>query len=280
MEKSNNRAISPPQTYLFEWSNNGWGFGRKNADIVQLLEPTTSPGPSGSELRNAPSFVSTTSTLVQDVKSDGSFFKMFSPSPSTDDKPEGEMSTQTTAAAAIRGDQVYHVRHLKWSSKSYELFEGPSPPPVSDEGSGEKSGDGGETGRKLMDIQQEGCWDCKSTYTNADAKTTVMSKFKGEGGEPFWSVNRSFNDFDGVHYKIQTGWFDDLTITRTEDKMVIARFDRTKFTIHEIGKLTILAPVTPSFLHLLLSTTFMKYLQDRTRRQQVGAPGTGGKRKM
>ncbi|KAG9007802.1 hypothetical protein FRB93_007193 [Tulasnella sp. JGI-2019a] len=269
MEKSNNRTIYPPQTYVFEWSNNGWGIGRKNADIIQLLEPTTSPNPtSGSELRNATSFASTTSTLVQDVKSDGFFSKIFSRSASTDGQPKG---APTTAAAAVRGDQAYHIRHLKWSSKSFKLFEGSSPP-ASAEGSREKGGDGVETGRRLMDIQQEGCCDCRSTYTinanaNANTQIAVMNKFKGEGGESFWSVNRSFNDFDGVHYKVQTGWFYDLTITRAEDKMVIARFERTKCAIHEIGKLIILAPVTPSLLHLLLCTTFMKYLKDKARRE-------------
>ncbi|KAG9029207.1 hypothetical protein FRB95_005577 [Tulasnella sp. JGI-2019a] len=127
-----------------------------------------------------------------------------------------------------------------------------------------------------------------------------MGKSKGEGGEPFWSFNRSFDDYDNIHYKISTSFFDDLTITHTEDKVVVARFVRTKFSLHEIvstisvqiqlssrigansrlmgsqGKLTILVPVSPSFLHLLLCTTYMKVLQDRRRRQQIRAGAAGG----
>ncbi|KAG8979249.1 hypothetical protein FRB94_008843 [Tulasnella sp. JGI-2019a] len=258
MEKFKNHVISSPQTYLFEWSNDGCGFGRKNADVVQLHQPTTP------ELQNATSVASATSALVQDVKPYSTFSKVLSRSKSGD-----------ATAAAIRGDPVYHFRHLKWNSKTLELFEGPSPAPV--EGR-EKSGDGTETRRKLMDIQGEGCWGCTSTF--ADPENTnaniIMGKHKGEGGEPFWSVNRSFDDYSGAHYKISTSFFDDLTITRTQDKVVVARFVRTKFSMHEIGKLTILVPVTPSFLRLLLCTTYMKYLQDRTRRQHIRAGAAGG----
>ncbi|KAG9007789.1 hypothetical protein FRB94_001691 [Tulasnella sp. JGI-2019a] len=256
-------------TYLFEWSHNGCGFGRKNADVVQLHHPTTPPPNTTTELQNTTSIASTASTLVQDVKPYSSFSKVLSRSKS------GDGASEKAVAATIRGDPVYHFRHLKWNSRTFEFFEGPSPAPT--EGSGEKSDGAVETGRKLMDIQREGCWDHTSTISDPEnANSVTMGKSKGEGGEPFWSFNRSFDDYDNIHYKISTSFFDDLTITRTEDKVVVARFVRTKFSLHEIGKLTILVPVSPSFLHLLLCTTYMKVLQDRRRRQQIRAGAAGG----
>ncbi|KAG8851216.1 hypothetical protein FRB96_009419 [Tulasnella sp. 330] len=255
----------PPQTYILEWSSSG-GFLCKHVNVVQLLQTATSePQPSSPLV----SLSSPTSTLV-------------SPSfraTATDEKSISKTSRVSASGTAVNGGIVYHIRHLKWYSKSYELIRG-APEGESGTGvTGEKSGYGArvEAGGKVMDIEQEGCHGHTSTYTyvagagaNANA-IAAMSKRKGPGGEPFWSCNRSFDDFDGVHYKIETTFFCDFTITRTDDGVPVARFIRTKFSWSELGKLTILVPTPPALLHLLLSTTHMKYLQDRKRRREMGS---------
>ncbi|KAG9013585.1 hypothetical protein FRB94_001690 [Tulasnella sp. JGI-2019a] len=268
---SSSNPLVPPRSYFLEWS--GKGLGRKHADI--LLEANPSKG-----LQPVSSILSTTPTLVQEQSDDDakSPFDKSLGDQSIMLKPEDRASTSNDPnimekTASVRGDRVYHIHHVKWNSKSYELFEVPADAKVV-----VKDADEAGLGRKLMDIQQEGLREAIFTYTDAANPdySTVMTKFKGDGGEGFFSINRSFNDFDGVHYKFKTQLFGDLTIIRTADNVMVARFVHTKFSMHHIGKLTILIPTSPSLHHLLLCTTFMKFLQDRRRRQRATRAGGAG----
>ncbi|KAG8851215.1 hypothetical protein FRB96_009418 [Tulasnella sp. 330] len=250
-------ATVPPQKYVFERSNTG-GFACKHINIIQLSQTATLELEAPSSLVSPPS---PTSTLVSPS------FKAVS----TDEK--------TLSKTVVKGSIVYHIRHLKWYSKSYELIRGAPDGETGNREAGEKSeyGVGNEAGGRVMDIQQEGC-NRPSTYTyvastgtNADDPVSiVMNRRKGPGGEPWWSRNRSFDDIDGVHYKIETTFYCDFKITRTVDGVVVARFVRTKFSWRELGKLTIFIPVSPALLHLLLSTTHMKHLQDKKRGRDGG----------
>ncbi|KAG8873564.1 hypothetical protein FRB97_006651 [Tulasnella sp. 331] len=152
---SNSTADSellPPQSFLFEWSS-GVGLGVRNVDIFQLLSgcakspqqpivsseaPTRSGGssnpfvqdPSDPDAKNWTRFAEVEVEVDADVGNAGSSI------------------ARSDSKADVKGDQIYHIRHLKWGSRSYELYETVGP--------AEGAGSSGTDGRKLMEIQQEG----------------------------------------------------------------------------------------------------------------------------
>ncbi|KAG9028209.1 hypothetical protein FRB95_006744 [Tulasnella sp. JGI-2019a] len=249
-------AASPPtnyQTYLLEWSDQGRGFSRRNVDIIQTLLHA---------LSSRRSSITSSTPMLQTVSSEDDRSGSSSSKSTLFNPFAVARCEQITPSKELRGDRVYQIRHLKWNSTSYELLE------VADMATDELA----VSYKKLMAIQQESKGSFESTFTydkgkekdiSSAPRSVSMYKFKGKGGERFWSSNRSLDDFDGVQYKVRTTFLGDIIITKSDDLAEVARFTRAKGAVHEIGKLEIRIPVSESLLYLLLCTTFMKYLRDR-----------------
>ncbi|KAG8845632.1 hypothetical protein FRB96_002318 [Tulasnella sp. 330] len=141
-------------------------------------------------------------------------------------KPNDADTGLTVALRRVKEkrDSTYHIRQAKGKFRSYELVR----ESAQDEGAEQK----------VMEMEQETVFSCTSKYKDVDNANDpgpiVMKKFDGDGGEPLWSFCRSFDDYDGVHYKVKNTIFDDFTIIRTDDMLTIARFTRTKTSFHKI----------------------------------------------
>ncbi|KIO26579.1 hypothetical protein M407DRAFT_243681 [Tulasnella calospora MUT 4182] len=145
----------------------------------------------------------------------------------------------------------------KVTGRTYALYEGP--------------GDHDEYShaRKVMDFQTEACFGTTSTYTQTDGASqhAIMQQVKGLN--PWWSIQRTLDDYEGVSYSCRTDhWTGDITLTRLFDQTIIAKFIRAKFTWTGIGMLHILEPLQQDLLDLVLSSIYIKYLCDRERKER------------
>ncbi|KIO26582.1 hypothetical protein M407DRAFT_243682 [Tulasnella calospora MUT 4182] len=150
----------------------------------------------------------------------------------------------------------------KVTGRTYALFEGP--------------GDQGEYShaRKIMDFQTETCKTSVSTYTQTEGASQHAIMQRVEGLNPWWSIQRTLEDFHGVRYSCRTDhWTGDITLTRLFDQTVIAKFIRARFSWTGIGMLHVLEPLQQDLLDLVLSSIYIKYLCDRQRRQHTHGGG-------
>lgn len=142
--------LLPPQSYLLEWSNKGIGFGIRNVDVFQLL-PVSKP--SSSSWPSQPRSTSILGSFNPRSGPEASGWTRFADDTEADadeaDSDARDAPSESDSKTAVRGGQVYHIRHLKWRSKSYELYETVGP------AGGEDAGIGAAW-RKWMEVQQEG----------------------------------------------------------------------------------------------------------------------------
>jgi len=175
-----------------------------------------------------------------------------------------------------KGEQLYYIKHKKRCSSYFRLYEGrggedmeweADSGPASDEKSlAATVVDNTDRDNRLLDIEFAGCFRVESVLKDPSTGRSVkLSKAKGEGGEPFWSINRSMDDFDGEHFKFNTKLGCNYVITRTRDKTEVARWHNCKLSFQEVGKLAVSESLKPMQLQLLLCATFIKFLQDRRR---------------
>ncbi|KAG8895179.1 hypothetical protein FRB99_000715 [Tulasnella sp. 403] len=153
-----------------------------------------------------------------------------------------------------RGPTSYFLKHHK---NVWTLYEGV----------GIK--DAPDISRPILKAEGEKPFRTSSRYTElkGERRKAAMFKLKGRGGNPWWSVNRTMDDFDGVRYKWKTSFGDSLDCIRSDDGVLVAHFHRSKFSHKKMGEFEVKEPVSPELLHLLFGACMVKYMVDKERRE-------------
>ncbi|KAG8905650.1 hypothetical protein FRB99_008491 [Tulasnella sp. 403] len=162
-------------------------------------------------------------------------------------------SSQGYEEITDRGPASYFLKHHK---RVWTLYEGAGPK------------DAPYTSRPILTAEGEKFLKTSSTYTELEGerRKATMFKLKGPGGDPWWSVTRTMDDFDGVRYKWKNSFGDSLYCVRSEDDVLVAHFHRTKFSLKKMGDFEVKEPVPPELLHLLFGACMVKYVVDKDRR--------------
>lgn len=136
------------------------------------------------------------------------------------------------------------------------------------EGSGDQSKSRDAEGS--IDFQIEACFGTTSTFIRTNDPSRRALLWKADGLNPWWSTQRTLDDFENVRYSCHTEFCSEsITLTRLSDNTVVARFTRArfKFTWGLIGMLQILEPVPEELLDLILCAIYAKFLLDEGRRR-------------
>ncbi|KAG8913897.1 hypothetical protein FRC01_004334 [Tulasnella sp. 417] len=150
------------------------------------------------------------------------------------------------------------------------------------------SADFGDT-KEIIDIQSEGkftwtnitflvdsdprvrssAWfSTTSTFTKPDDPSRRALLWKANGLNPWWSGQRTLDDFDNVRYScITANCSRDITLTRIFDNTIVAKFTLPrKFSWGLLGMLQVLEPVPEGLLDLIFCAMYIKYLRDEVSR--------------
>lgn len=130
----------------------------------------------------------------------------------------------------------------------------------------EESGDWSEFGdeKGIIDFEIEAWFGTTSTFTKTDDLAKRALLWKANGLNPWWSSQRTLDDFDNVRYSCNTAACSGtITLTRLSDDSIMARFILpNKFIWGVLGTLQVLEPVPEDLLELIFCAIYVKYLRD------------------
>ncbi|KAG8904518.1 hypothetical protein FRC01_008692 [Tulasnella sp. 417] len=98
-----------------------------------------------------------------------------------------------------------------------------------------------------------------STFAKADDPSRGALLWKANGLNPWWSRQRTLDDFDNVRYSCITATCSgNITLTRLSDDKIVARFTYPKLSRNILGIVQVLEPVSEELLDLIFCAMYVK----------------------